>query len=223
MATSRHAWFPAACAAALMGMSASGAWAEDTELKEVYQYKELRLGYSTIETPRIRQQKPDSAQGTWSNNGNNYGYRVGLTYLSGKAPADSWLGTVWGAQLSISSYDVGDNGVETNLIQPNIDLYYGWQYGIMETQGLRGFGELLPYVGVGSSHMELEDKMRLGGGVEAGVRAGAYLTERSWELGVTTAYQLGYSKMVYSLHNQKRIIEITANGFSFGIEGGYRF
>lgn len=223
MATFRHAWFPAACAATLMGMSASGAWAEDTGVNEDYQYKELRIGISTIETPRIRQQKPDSDQGTWGNNGSEYGYRVGLTYLRGTSPADSWLGTVWGGQFSISSYNVGDNDVDTNLIQPFVDVYYGWQYGIIETQGLRGFAELLPYVGLGSSFMSVEDKTRIGGGVETGVRAGAYLTERNWELGVTTAYQLGYSKMVYSINNQKRILDITANGFSFGFEGGYRF
>lgn len=224
MATSRHAWFPAACAATLMGMSAVGAWAADGDQVEAYRYKDLRIGYSVIEAPRIHQEKPNSASGTWSKNGDNYGTRIGLTYLRGCSLDDSWLGTVWGGQLSVSSYNVTPNtGAETTLVQPMVDLYYGWQYGIIETAGLRGFGEILPYVGGGMSHMQLEDKARIGGGFEGGVRAGAYLTERNWQLGLTTAYQLGYSKMVYTLDNKKRILDITANGFSFGIEGGYRF
>lgn len=224
MATSRHAWIPAVCAATLMGMSAPGAWAEDGVQAEVYRYQDLRVSWSIIEAPRIHQEKPDSASGTWSENGDKYGARFGLTYLRGCSPDDSWLGTVWGGQLSISNYDVTPNvGPQSNLVQPMVDLYYGWQYGIIKTAGLRGFAELMPYVGAGMSHVEIEDKARIGGAFETGVRAGAYLTERNWQFGVTTAYQLGYSKIVYNIDDRKRILDITANGFSFGLEGGYRF
>ncbi len=221
MATSRHAWFPAACAAALMGMSASGAWAEDTELKEVFTYSELRVGYSTIEAPSIRQRKPDDKVASIEED--KYGSRFGLTYLSGSAPSDSWVGKVWGAQLSISTYSLNVDGEGTSLTQPMIDVYYGWQYGIIETQGLRGFAELLPYIGAGVSHLELEDKARIGAALEAGLRAGAYLTERNWELGLTASYQLGLSKIYYTIGDDKRIFELDANGVSFGVEGGYRF
>jgi len=221
MATFRHAWFPAACAAALMGLSAASAWAEDTEPKEDFVYSELRLGFSSVRTPTIRQKKPDEDLGSIS--GDKYGTKFGITYLSGSAPADSLVGKVWGAQFSIGSYAINVGGTDTNLTQPMIDLYYGWQYGILETQGLRGFGELLPFIGAGASHLELEDKARIGAALEAGLRAGAYLTERNWELGVTATYLLGFSKVYYTIGDDKRIYEITANSLGFGIEGGYRF
>jgi hypothetical protein len=162
--------------------------------------------------------------GSWEG-GESQGSRFSLTYLMGTVPTDGLVGTVWGGMFNLSSYQLGDAGVESALIQPTIDFTYGWQYGILETDSLRGFAELLPFVGVGMSNVEIGDKRRIGLAAEAGLKAGAFLSERNWELGITGIYLLGLSRVSYTpdAANEESTYEFTSNDFGFGVEGGYRF
>ena len=212
----------ATCVATLLGLAASGIRAEEGVVAKPYTYGELRFGYVSAPGADVRQVNSDSATGLTPrsyNGSDSRGFRVGVTYLSGSVPPENLLAKVWGAQISLGSYSIGDQGVTTRVIQPMVDLYYGWQYGIMETQTLRGFGEFLPYVGVGGSHVKIEEKARLGYAVETGLRFGAYLTERTWTAGLTTSYVLGFSK----IKGDQQSLELKTNGFTFGGEFGFRF
>ena len=222
MAPSRHVWSSAACVASLLVTAPLTLLAEDLAPVGAYEYSELRVGWMSVSAPSAKQTKP--VTGSWEG-GESQGSRFSLTYLTGTVPTDGLVGTVWGGMFNLSSYQLGDAGVESALIQPTIDFTYGWQYGILETDSLRGFAELLPFVGVGMSNVEIGDKRRIGLAAEAGLKAGAFLSERNWELGITGIYLLGLSRVSYTpdAANEESTYEFTSNDFGFGVEGGYRF
>lgn len=212
MALSRHVWHTAICTSALLGLAVTGAHAaEDTDGPPPYVYQELRFGIVGAPAPSVR------AGGHNVPTAESRGYRFGVTYLSGHAPFNDYFGTVWGAQASVGTYNVGED-----LTQTMVDVYYGFQYGIVQTDALRGFGEILPYLGGGFSDMNVvkngENQAGLGGALEGGVRVGAYLTEHHWIAGLTAAYVYGLSKV-----SADENIDLRTNGFQFGGELGYRF
>lgn len=222
MTPSRHAWSSVACVASLLVAAPLALLAEDLTPVGLYEYRELRVGWMSVSAPSAKQTKP--VTGSWDG-GESQGSRFSLTYLTGKAPTDGLIGTVWGGIFNISSYQLGDAGVESSLVQPTFDLTYGWQYGILETDSLRGFAELLPFVGLGMSNVEIGDKRRLGWAAETGLKAGVFLTERNWELGITGMFLLGLSQVSYTpdAAKEKSTYEFTSSDFGFGVEGGYRF
>lgn len=219
MAPSRPVQLAATCVATLLGLAVSGAWAEEGQDAQPYAYSDLRIGYSSAPAPTVREKDKTTDNTITYHAGDARGSRVGVTLLMGCVQPDSILATVWGAQVSVGSYVIGDSGVTTNVTQPIVDFYYGWQYGIMETPTLRGWGELMPYVGAGSSFAKVDDLARAGYAVEGGVRFGAYLTERHWQLGLTSSYVLGQSVVKSDVHE----LTLNTNGFTFGGEFGYRF
>ncbi len=218
MAPSRHVWHTTICASTLLGLAVSGARAEEADGPPPYRYQEVRVGIVGAPAPTVRQ---DGAN--WGG-GESRGYRYGITYLRGCAPFNDYTGTVWGAQFSIGTYNVqtADNIDGEVLNQGIVDVYYGFQYGIVQTDALRGFAEILPYVGVGVSDMDLvkggEYKASLGAAYEMGIRTGVYLTEHQWLAGLTAAYVYGASQI-----NADQTVNLHTNGFQFGGELGYRF
>ena len=222
MTPSRHAWSSVACVASLLVATPLALLAEDLTPVGVYEHSELRVGWMSVSAPTAKQTKPEIYT---VDGGESQGSRFSLTYLKGKVPTDGLLGTVWGGMFNISTYSVGDTGVESTLVQPTVDFTYGWQYGLLETDSLRGFAELLPFVGLGMSNVEIGDRRRLGWAAEAGIKVGAFLTERKWELGITGMYLLGLSRVSYTPDSAKDkwTFEFSSNDFGFGVEGGFRF
>ena len=219
MALSRSVPFSAACVATLLGLAAGGLKAAEDLAQKPYEYQDLRLGWVSSPTPNIYSDVQGGGNGFSYDSSDSRGSRITLTYLCGKAQAESKVGTAFGGALSLGSYTVGSNGQTTKLVQPMVDVYYGWQYGIVESPALRGWIEMLPYVGVGGSLVDVDQKKRLGYAIEGGVRFGAYLTERAWLFGVTSSAVLGTS-VVKGDTNQ---LTLNTSGFTFGAEIGYRF
>jgi hypothetical protein len=222
MAPSRHAWSSVACVASLLAAAPLALMAEDLTPVGLYEYTELRVGWMSVSAPSAKQTKPVTS--TWDG-GDSQGSRFSLTYLKGKAPTDGLVGTVWGGMFNISSYNLGDAGTESNLVQSTFYLTYDWQFGILETDCLRGFAELLPFAGLGMTNVEIGDKRRLGWVAETGLKAAVILTERNWQLGISAMYLLGLSRVSYTpdAANEKSTYQFTSSDFGFGIEGGYRF
>ena len=219
MALSRSVPLSAACVATLLGLAVGGLQAVEGQAEKPYEYQDLRLGWVSSPAPSIYSQAKGGGNGFSYDSSESRGSRTTLTYLWGKAPAESKVGTVIGGAVSLGSYNVGYQGDVTRLVQPMLDVYYGWQYGIVDTPSLRGWIEMLPYVGLGGSVVDVDQKKRLGYAIEGGVRFGAYLTERAWQFGVTTSAVLGTS-MVKGDTNE---LTLNTNGFTFGAEIGYRF
>ncbi len=214
MAPSRHLWYSATCALTLLGLALTAAHAEDVDGPPPYVYQELRFGVVGAPAPTVR-------QGGHNYSGDSRGYHFGVTYLHGKAPFNDYFGTVWGAQLSIGSYDVATARSDSqSLTQTMLDVYYGFQYGIVQTEALRGWGEILPYIGGGFNKLSGDGPSGQGTGLETGVRAGAYLTERKWLAGLTADYIYGQSKIT---PDKGASVLTRTNGFAFGVELGYRF
>ena len=218
MALSRSVWHIALCTSTLIGLGITSARAADeVDAPPPYVYQDFRLGIIGSPAPTVRQ-----ADTNWD--GDSRGFRFAATYLRGCAPFNDYHGTVWGLQASLGNYNVGsaDSQDGEDLTQVMVDVYYGWQYGIVQTEALRGFAELLPYVGAGFSDMNLvkdgESEARLGGAYEAGLRAGVYLTEHQWIAGITAGYVFGMSKI--SADND---VTLRTNGWQFGGEVGLRF
>lgn len=218
MALSRSVWHIALCASTLMGFGMTSVRAADeVDTPPPYAYQDFRMGIIGSPSPTVRQDDQN-----WD--GDSRGYRFEATYLCGSAPFNDIHGTVYGLRASLGTYDVTsrDDTVGQDLTQVMVDVCYGLHYGIVQTDALRGFAELLPYVGVGFSNMDLvydgEHKARIGAAYEAGFRAGAYLTEHQWLAGLTVGYVYGMSKI-----SADEEVTLRTNGFQFGGEFGYRF
>ncbi len=217
MATHRPVWSAAVCATLLGVATACAAAAENGTDPNLYRYWDVRFGIQGTPTPDVHQREPVGAD--W-NGGDSRGARFGLTALHGRVANDEYLATTYGFSAALANYSLGDgNGFDTSLNQFIVDAYYGWQYGIVNTDNLRGFGEFLPYVGAGFNHMHLDEKGRLGPAVELGIRTGAYLTERNWVAGVVATYVYGESRIKGDVTS----LALTTNGLSLGLEVGYRF
>lgn len=219
MALSRSVQHSATCVAILLGLALGGLQAAEGQAAKPYEYQDLRFGWTSAPTPNVYLKSKSGGGSTRYEGGESRGSRYTVTYLCGRASEENKVGTVFGGQFSLGSYSIGDNGVETSLIQPMVDVYYGWQYGIVDTPALRGWIEMMPFVGVGGSLVEIDSKQRLGYAVETGVRVGVYLTERSWQFGVTTSGLLGTSKAKGDVNE----LTMDTHGFTFGGEIGYRF
>lgn len=219
MALYRPVQFSATCVATLFGLAFSGLQAAEVVAEKPYEYKDVRIGWTSAPTPSAYAETKGGGNGYHYDGTESRGSRFTLTYLSGKAPAESMVGTVFGAQFVLGSYNLGDGGKSIRLVQPLVDVCYGWQYGIVDTPALRGWIEMLPFIGAGGSVVELDQKTRVGYAIEGGVRFGAYLTERAWQFGITSSAVIGTS-VVKGDSNQ---LTLNTNGFTFGAEVGYRF
>ena len=223
MALSRSIQYSATCVATLLGLAFGGLQAAEGQVEgqaeKPYEYQDLRIGWVSAPSPSIYSQVKGGGNGYHYDSGESRGSRFSVTYLCGKALAESKVGTVVGGQFSLGSYRVGNQGATASLVQPMVDVYYGWQYGIVDTPALRGWIEMLPYLGVGGSVVDLDQKKRLGYAIETGVRFGAYLTERKWEFGVTSSWVLGTS----AVKGDTNELTLNTNGFTFGAEIGYRY
>lgn len=219
MALSRFVLHSATCVTALLGLALGGLRAEDTVVEKPYEYRDLRFGVTSAPTPNIHSQASDGSNAFHYDDSQSRGVRVTMTYLFGRVPAEQTTSTVYGGQVALGTYRVGNGGTNTRLVQPMVDVYYGWQYGVVESPSLRGWFELMPFVGLGSSVVEVDAKTRVGYAVEAGVRIGAYLTERAWQFGVTSSGIIGTSKVKGDVNE----LTLNTNGFTFGAEIGYRF
>lgn len=219
MALSRSVHLSATCVATLLGLAVGSLQAAEGQAEKPYEYQDLRIGWVSSPTPSISSQTKGGGNGFHYDNSETRGSRFTVTYLCGKAPAESKVGTVFGGAFSLGTYNVGYPGEVTLLVQPMVDAYYGWQYGIVDTPALRAWVEMLPYVGVGGSIVDVDQKKRLGYAIEGGVRLGAYLTERSWEYGVTSSAVFGTSVAKGDTNE----LTLNTHGFTFGGEIGYRF
>jgi hypothetical protein len=219
MAPSRPVLRSVTCVTALLGFALGGWCAEDVVADPAYKFRDLRFGLTSAPTPRVHSEALAGGNTFNYDSSKSRGGRATMTYLIGKVPPERTTSTVYGLQLSLGSYEVGDSGMTTGLVQPMVDVYYGWQYGIVESQSLRGWFEMMPFVGVGGSFVDVDEKKRLGYALETGVRLGAYLTERSWQFGVTSSGLLGTSKVKGNVNE----LTLNTSGFTFGAEVGYRF
>lgn len=219
MALSRPLRFAASCTT-LLAIAAGGLVAAETDsVPDTYSFNELRIGYVGSAAPTVRQKDPVSTGWT---GGESRGWRAGLTWLRGEVPTQGFLSSVYGAQFSLGSYEVGpDETSVVTLTQPMIDVYYGWQYGIFDSESIHGFAELLPFVGAGANFVDFGGETRIGPQIEGGVRVGAFLTEHNWLAGLTLAYVVGKGQV--KDNSSDTTLDLQTNGFNFGFEFGHRF
>lgn len=192
-----------------------------------FTYRDIRVGYSSAAAPVVRErvEYPGGAHvdNTWDG-GDAYGSRLDLTYLHGTG-SEGW-GPLYGLQLAFGHYTLGDANSSTGTATYSnvfLDVLYGLQYGVVATPGLHGHIELTPFIGGGTGWFSVGDR-KYSAAVEGGVRVGAFLDERDWQLGVTMAGVLGYSHVTADtgLGNESDLTFRT-HGFRFGAEAGYRF
>jgi len=219
MALSRSVQLSATCVATLFALAIGGLQAEEGQAAKPFEYQDVRIGWAAAPTPSVRSEARDGGGAFNYDGGESRGSRFTLTYLRGSAIEQTKVGTVFGGQFSFGTYSIGSGGNVVNLSQPMVDLYYGWQYGVVDTPSLRGWLELLPFIGLGGSITDVDGKNRLGYAVEGGLRAGAYLSERSWMFGLTASGLIGTSKVKGDVNE----LRLNTNGFTFGAEVGYRF
>jgi hypothetical protein len=221
---SGFAFIASAC---LMSQVALGAEGEDGAVP--FSFSDIRIGYATAIAPTVTEHISSggsTARNEWDA-GDSYGQRFELSYQRGTST--DGVGRICGAQLSVGNYTLGDTDsfgdvTEITYSTAMLDLSYGIQCGITESGGLRGHVELAPFVGLGAGWLAVAGERKYQFAYEAGVKAGAYLSERDYLLGVTLAGVFGMSKGTYDIGSgSESELELRTHGVRIGFEAGYRF
>ncbi len=224
-------------ALALLLAVAGPAMAADEEF--VYEpFNELRIGLQQTITPEIRE-SINSGSGfvrTWKGR-RSYTNRFSAEWLSGTTT--DGVGLLWGGELGFQFAKLQASDVASELSYRNVGVNFliGPQYGINGYTGVRGHLELLGFAGVGHGRFNVENADTNVTGVavgadntgfltyEAGIRAGAFVSERHVTAGFTLAWvaEGGASKDVENDRGNTTNIDVSANGARWGFLIGARF
>jgi hypothetical protein len=221
--------------------------AEDLKIAE-FDYLRVQASIGAVEAPEVEEDTRDSG-GTsttydW-NGGRESGYQAALTALwgRGKLGGGGWQ---FGGELVFGFYDITPkdftvnggifgNGSSAELDHRTIgvNLVGGYQWGIADLDEFTGFVEILPYIGGGfaSAESEVHDNngnyaTASGDGAyfEAGLRLGAYITEKRYIYGVNVSYAYSYSEVDIDFAGGfTSEVELIRRGFGIAAVAGYRF
>lgn len=227
--------------------TAAPALGEDLKIAE-FDYIRLQASIGAVEAPDVEESSTDNngvnTDYEW-NGGRESGYQAALTLLlgRGKMGGGGWL---WGGEfvyghynITPSSFSVGGSnftngsGNELNHQTMGINLLGGYQWGLTDITEFTGFVEIIPHIGGGIAFAENEvhtlnggyEKERGTGAYwEAGVRVGAYITERRFIYGFNLSYAYGSADVDMDFPGGFSS-ELKINRHGFGIAGvaGYRF
>lgn len=108
-----------------------------------------------------------------------------------------------------------------------LDLQVGYGLGSPISQSLSLWFEAAPVVGIGwmSASSDISGQIDRGNDMayEFGARAGLYLEERHWMVGVTGAWSRVRSDVDVDVGGATNTLRIDGQGFRLGVEAGYRF
>lgn len=220
---------------------------EDLKIAE-FDYIRLQVSVGAVEAPDIKEDTKDGAgvntNYEW-NGARESGYQAAITALFGRGKLGEG-GWEWGAEFVLGFYDITPNDFTVNDViftnGSNADLRHntygvnllgGWQWGISDLEEFTGFVELLPHIGGGLATAESEvhntngsysRESGSGAYFEAGLRLGAYITERRFVYGVNVSYAYGYSKIDIDFPGGvSSELELKRHGFGIAGVVGYRF
>jgi len=228
-------------------MVAAPASAEDLKIAE-FDYFRLQASVAAAAAPDVEEDTSDGAgvNTTYEwNGGRDTGYQAAITALFGHAKHGEG-GWEWGGEFVAGFYDITpadftvdgviyDNGSGAKLRHRTygINLLGGWQWGMTDLDEFTGFIEVLPHIGGGIAMAESEvhntsgsysRESGMGAYFEAGIRLGAYITERRFIYGVNLSYAYGYSKIDIDFPGgYSSELELQRHGFGLAGVAGYRF
>ena len=232
----------------LSALSTTQAFAADQRLAE-FDYVRLQASFSAVSNPDVEE---DSSPAGGSNTHYEWeglrdtGYQMAITALFGRgiSSESAWQ---WGAEFVYGSYDITPQGFSTTGTGggstkngSTAKLYHktygvnvvgGWQYGMINVDEFTGFIEIMPHIGAGFATAENEVNTgtsyikESGSGAywEAGLRVGAYITEKRFIYGVTLNYQYGRSTVDVDFPGYTSEMELERHGLGIGAVAGYRF
>jgi hypothetical protein len=232
------------CLSALVLTSVTAA---EKKLAE-FDYFRLQASISAVANPEVDEDTSNGSSNThyeWEGM-RDTGYQAAITALfgSGISGRSSWQ---WGAEFVYGSYDItpqsftttgtgggsNKNGSTAKLYNRTygVNLVGGWQYGMMNLDEFTGFIEIMPHVGAAfaTADNEVFDGTNYnkgsGNGIyyEAGIRLGAYITEKRFIYGVNINYQYGKSKVDVDFTGYSSEMELVRRGLGIGAVAGYRF
>ena len=236
-----------------LGLAAMApAMAEDLKVVD-FDYFRLQASLSVAAAPNVTEDSQDSS-GTntkyeWNGIGDT-GFQAAVTALFGRGTTTGGEGWQWGAELVFGNYDITptDFSVNGNVINNGSgkNLYYrtigvnvlgGWQWGVTDLDEFTGFIEVMPHLGGGIAFADNEINTAAtgtpavyeqgsGSGLywEAGLRLGAYITERRFIYGVNISYAYSGSRVDMDVPGGfSSELHLTRSGFGIGGVAGYRF
>jgi len=221
--------------------------AEDLKVAD-FDYFRLQASVSVVAAPKVTENSKDSG-GTsthyeWNGNRDN-GYQAALTGLFGRGTmaGEGWQ---YGAELVFGHYDITPtdftvngsvfgNGstASLNYRTVGINVLGGWQWGMTDLDEFTGFIEIMPHLGGGIAFADNEVHNSNGGyssetgtGAywEAGMRFGAYITEKRLIYGFNVSY--AYSASTINMDfpgGYSSELDLKRHGFGIGAVAGYRF
>lgn len=236
-----------------LGLAAMApAMAEDLKVVD-FDYFRLQATLSVVAAPEVTEKSKDSAGTTtkydWNGNRDN-GFQASVTALFGRGTTNGGEGWQWGAELAFGNYDItpADFTVNGAVITngSNTDLYYrtvglnllgGWQLGVTDLDEFTGFIEIMPHLGGGLAFANNEVNTAASGSPavyekgngtgfywEAGLRIGAYITERRLIYGVNISYAYSASSINMDFPGGfTSDLQLNRRGFGIGGVAGYRF
>jgi hypothetical protein len=231
----------------VLGLAAlAPALAEDLKVAE-FDFIRLQASIGAVEAPDVEEDSTDS-NGTntnyeW-NGGRESGIQATITAMFGRAKLGEG-GFEWGVELAFSNFNITPSDYTTNGSIANngstadlthrtvgINLLGGWQWGLNDLDDFSGFVEIVPHVGGGVAFTQSEvfdngtyvRDTGTGYYIEAGLRLGAYITEKRFIYGVNVSYAYAYSEADIQFSGGYDS-ELTLKRHGFGIAGvaGYRF
>ena len=232
------------CLGLVMAAPAAG---EDLKIAE-FNYFRLQASIGAVEAPEVEEDTKDGAGTSTSyewNGGRESGYQAAITGLFGRGKLGDG-GWQFGAEFVMGFYDITpedftvDGGVfnngsggELRHRTYGINLLGGWQWGLTDLDEFTGFVEILPHIGGGIATAESEvhnsngsysRESGSGGYFEAGLRLGAYITEKRMIYGLNVSYAYSYSEVDIDFPGGfSSELELKRHGFGIAGVVGYRF
>jgi hypothetical protein len=226
--------------------------AEDLKVAD-FDYIRLEASVGVVAAPDVTEDTKDSA-GTntsydWNGTRDN-GIRGAITAIFGRGTATGGEGWQWGVELAYARYDITpadftvagsvvDNGSGTQLEYRTIgvNVLGGWQWGMTDIEEFTGFVEIMPHLGGGMAFADneintspvgtpasYEQESGTGFYWEAGLRVGAYITERRMIYGVNVSYTYSAAKVDMDFPGgYSSDLDFKGHGFGIGAVAGYRF
>ena len=236
-----------------LGLAAMApAMAEDLKVAD-FDYFRLQASLSAVAAPTVTERTKDSAGITteydW-NGSRDTGFQAAVTALFGRGTTTGGEGWQWGAELVFGNYDITpsdftvngsviNNGSGTDLSYRTIGINVlgGWQMGITDLNEFTGFIEIMPHLGGGFAFADNETNTAATGSPavyekgsgtgmywEAGLRLGAYITERRYIYGFNISYAYSGSAVDMDVAGGfSSKLDLTRRGFGLGGVFGYRF
>ncbi len=225
--------------------------AEDLKVAD-FDYFRLQASLGVVAAPEVNETAKNasgsSTEYEWNGNRDS-GYQAAITAIFGRGtPAGE--GWQWGTELVFGHYDITpsdftvdglviNNGSDAELTYRTfgINVMGGWQWGMTDLDNFTGFIELMPHLGGGIAFANNEVNTAAAGNPavyeeesgtgfywEAGLRFGAYITEKRLLYGVNLTYAYSASTIDMDFPGGfTSELDLKRHGFGIGAVAGYRF